>query len=114
VDIAPLFTHWQLPPIFAQLREVLGRRDGPSRSHRAFVQVLRLLEDHPLPEVATVLTQWLQRHPDQVDVGAIRLAVERRRLSDTEAVGSWPQVEVPVPDLRRFDQLLPQGEPAHA
>jgi hypothetical protein len=114
VDIAPLFTHWQLPPIFAQLREALARRDGPSRSHRAFVQVLRLLEDHPLPEVAAVLTQWLQRHPEQVDVGAIRLAVERRCLSDTATLGSWPQVEVPVPDLRRFEQLLPQGEPTHA
>lgn len=110
LDRSPAFDQWRLPAVFDRLRRVLEQRHGATAGLRQYVSVLKLLVDHPVHQVAGVVERHLAR--EQLDVGAVRLEVERGRLGEATSL-TMPHIDVPLPDLRRFDQLLRQGEPSH-
>ena len=112
LDQARCYREWQLPPAFGQLREALELRHGPRAGRRLFIGVLQLLVEHPQELVSQTVERHLAR--GDLDTGALRLAVERRRLTEHAPLAPFPQVEVPLPDLRRFDQLLYPGGTIHA
>lgn len=111
LDHARVFREWRLPAAFDQLRTALEQRHGPVAGRRHYVGVLRLLLDHSVDEVATIVARHVVR--GNLDTGALRLEVERGRLATIHST-LIPEVNVPLPDLRQFDQLLRQGEPTHA
>lgn len=109
LDHAPVLRDWQLPESFLRLRQALERRHGPRTGARHYIRVLQLLVEHPLEQVEGAVATCLRRD----EWHAERIAAEARRLSGM--VGVLPvtplcQVQVPRPDLGRFDQLLSQGE----
>ena len=51
LDHAPVLRDWQLPESFAQLRQALEQRHGPTAGARQYIRVLQLLAEHPLERV---------------------------------------------------------------
>jgi len=130
LDHAPVYRDWRLPASFLQFREILEKSHGTWQGSRQFVRVLQLLRRHPLEGVSQVLTDCLAREPEALQATTVIEQVERLlgRNSALDAAGACqlpehvPTVEVPRPDLKRFDQLLLScadphpvpGEPCHA
>lgn len=114
LDHTDIYRDWLLPAAFAQLRDALELRHGERAGLRLFIGVLQLLVEHSLDDVTRVVRHAVARA--NFDTGAIRLALERhcRPAREPGPLASLAQVEVPLPDLRLFDQLLRQGEPSHA
>jgi transposase len=116
LDHANVFRHWQLPAVFEELRRDLERQHGPRRGVKHYVRVLHLLHDHALDHVQRVVE--VSRGPAGFDVETLLLRVRRTQpsaaaatplnLSDrAEAVRA---VQVPLPDVQKFDQLLSSKE----
>jgi len=59
LDQAAPLADWILPPIFLTLRHLLEGRMGKA-GKREYVQVLRLLENFPLPDVDAAIQQAVQ------------------------------------------------------
>jgi hypothetical protein len=112
-DHAPVFRDWELPPCFAEPRAapegLHGRMGGPRR----FVRVLQLMSEHPLTRVGQAVAACLREHLP----GAGAVIQRTRSLAAVEAVTrggaapapdapAIPPVQVPLPDLGRFDALL--------
>jgi transposase len=128
LDHAPVYRDWQLPAAFAELRQTLEQRLGPRTGARHFIRVLQLLAGHPLARVEQAILMCRGRGAP--DATAIIDQVERlaragsapidigMSLSDTwmsPDVATLSALQVPVPDLTRFNCLLsccPQGDPA--
>ncbi len=128
LDHAPVYRDWQLPPAFAELRRCLERQFGQRAGARQFIRVLQLLARHPLARVEQAIGRCRGGGAD-----AAAVAAEVERLTRDAAVPSdigtslndMPMstdaarlagVHVPVPDLNRFNRLLPQtskGDPVH-
>jgi transposase len=109
LDHAPVLRDWHLPEAFAQLRQALEQRHGPSSGGRHYVRVLQLLAEQPLEQVQRAVETCQRRG----EVHAERIGAEARRLRDVATpapVTPLCQFQVPRPDLGRFDQLLSQGE----
>jgi transposase len=109
LDHSPVFRDWDLPGCFAALRVALEERHGALPGSRRFVQVLRLLGEHPMSRVRQAIEACTR---DQL-YSAEAVAQRTRSLAATAAAGGTcpeapaaPRVEVPLPDLGRFDQLL--------
>jgi hypothetical protein len=113
LDHAPVFRDWKLPACFADFRAELERLHGKMSGSRRFVLVLQLLGEHPMARVSRAI-EACQR--DQLpsaeaviqrtrSLAAIEAAT-RGGVTTTSDVPSAPQVQVPRPDLSRFDQLL--------
>jgi transposase len=108
LDHAPVLRDWQLPESFTRLRLVLEQRHGPTAGARHYVRVLQLLAEHALEQVQSAVETCLRRN----ELHAERIGAEVRRLTDVAGplpVTTLCQVQVPRPDLGRFDQLLSQG-----
>ena len=110
---------WKLPACFAEFRtelEATPRRD--SRRGR-FVRVLQLLPDHPLARVRQAVEAC--RREQLISAEAViqrthTLAAfesqARRSPPWTTELHTVPQVQVPLPDLSRFNHLLDEpGQP---
>lgn len=121
LDHAKVYRDWRLPAEFALLREALQQRHGPQAGARQYVRVLQLLAQHPVRRVQQAIERC--RTPDEVH--ADRIIQHTRRLAqgaieEPACLEGWDRwdpalaVRVGPPDLGRFDQLLNQGEPAHA
>jgi Mu transposase-like protein len=109
LDHAPVLRDWQLPEAFLRLRQALETRHGPRAGARHYVRVLQLLVEHPIEHVEGAVETCLRRD----EWHAERIAAEARRLSGVAGVSPVTppcQLQVPRPDLGRFDQLLSQGE----
>lgn len=117
LDHAPVFRDWKLPACFAAFREDLEGIHGNMPGSRRFTQVLQLLGEHPMSRVSQAIEACRrdQLHSAEAVIQRTRslAAIEASKRhkdvdSETPAV---PRVDVPLPDLKRFDQLL--SVPAH-
>jgi transposase len=117
LDHAPVFRDWELPACFAELRAALEASHGQQGGSRRFARVLQLMNDHPMTRVGRAIDACLREHL----VSAEAVILRTRTLAATEAAACArpmtpgttpmvPQVQVPMPDLSRFDLLL--GGPA--
>jgi transposase len=116
LDHANVYRHWQLPAVFAELRTCLEQQHGATAGARQFIRVLQLLAEHPVPRLQRAIE--LSRVGGDYEVDAIiqrtRRAAERDDLTTTEVCQTVvTAVQVPLPNLRQFDQLLSQ-EVTHA
>jgi hypothetical protein len=116
LDHTDVFRSWQLPACFEQLRTDLEWKHGPRAGARQYVRVLQLLAEHPVERIEQAIQRC--RSADDLRVEEIARQVERLRQSSwdkpqalTEGPDALRAVQVPRPDLNRFDLLLSQGEP---
>jgi transposase len=112
LDHAPVFRDWKLPACFGGFRGELEGLHGAMSGARRFVQVLQLLGEHPMSRVSQAIEACQRDHLYSAEVviqrtrslAAIEAAKHRTEVdSETPAA---PQVNVPLPDLNRFDQLM--------
>ncbi len=117
LDHSKVYRDWRLPADFAELRQSLEAVCGPLAGGRQYIRVLQLLAQHPIERVQRAMRQSAE------PVSADRIIQQTFCLAEREAaaapldgvdrnVPGW-DVSVPMPDLRRFDQLLSQGEQAY-
>jgi transposase len=113
LDCAPVFRDWRLPASFAELRVALEGRHGPLAGSRQFVRVLQLLAEHPARRVAHAIELCKIEHVIEVEVIVQRtrsLAAEEAGRSapaaSPEVMTGIPGIQVPRPDLSRFDRFL--------
>jgi hypothetical protein len=105
---------WHLPESFTRLRETLEQQHGATAGARQYIRVLQLLAEHPLARVQQAVETCQNTDGAQAE----RIAAIVQRLADKDAgvplsLGtSKEDVQVPRPDLGRFDELLTQGEEA--
>jgi len=112
LDHANVFRDWQLPPLFAQVRKSLEQRLGPQSGTRQFVRILQLLAEHPVARVVRALE--LNHSERGYDVEAVLRCVRRLAENGDPATSSLPaehgpalpNVQVIMPNLRQFDELL--------
>jgi transposase len=112
LDHAPVMRDWRLPESFTQLRQRLEQRHGATAGARQYIRVLQLLAEHPLKRVQQAVEAC--KSPEETQ--AERIAAMVQRLAEKDAgvpvsLGTAMQdVQVPRPDLGRFDELLKEGE----
>ena len=112
LDHAPVMRDWRLPASFTQMRQLLEQRHGATAGARQYIRVLQLLAEHPLARVQ----QAVEACKGSEGAQAERIAVMVQRLADRDAgvpvsLGTASEhIQVPRPDLGRFDELLEQGE----
>jgi transposase len=113
LDHAPVFRDWVLPACFADLRGRLERQHGPSAGARHYARVLQLLTEHPMTRLSTAIETCIRERLDTADAVIRRTkaiasieAAKRPGPPTTTAPHLSMPVDVPPPDLSRFDQLL--------
>lgn len=115
LDHANVFRRWDLPAVFGALRKALEKQHGSTTGARQFIRVLQLLGRHPLARVQRVIEMSRTLTGFQ-HVEAILQRVERCASSDAVTVADAVDlshchtyvsaVQVPLPNLRQFNQLL--------
>ena len=117
LDHANVFRRWQLPAVFDELRKALERQHGPSYGSKHYIRVLQLLPEHAQEQVQCAIEQ--SRTQAGFDVEAILQRVRQRRSGGVAPatsldLSSQPAavraVQVPLPDVSRFNQFLSTGE----
>jgi transposase len=112
LDHAPVFRDWKLPKCFTEMRAELERIHGAMSGARRFVRVLQLLGEHSMTLVAQAIEACQRDHLHSAEAVIQRTrslaAIEAMKrdvatLTDERAA---PRVDVPLPDLSRFNQLL--------
>jgi transposase len=121
LDHAPVYRHWQLPEVFAELRQALEQRHGGPAGARQYVRVLQLLAAHPVERVRQAIEG--SRQPGGWEVERVLRLTERLadqgggspsiKDSDSHLMTPLGHIRVPEPDLGRFNQLLEQGGKPH-
>jgi transposase len=113
LDHAPVFRDWKLPACFADFRAALEDHHGAAGGSRRFVRVLQLLGEHPLTRVHQAVEDCRRACLESAEA-----VLERTRaLAAIEAAARGgatpppepspiPHVQVPLPDLSRFNLLL--------
>ena len=119
LDHAPVYRDWRLPAAFTELRHHFEHKLGSHAGARQFVRVLQLLAEHPVERVR----QAIRACQPAVEAESIirRTHQLARRTScdtalppsDAPVFGAWPDVQVPLPELDQFNQLLTSGAPDH-
>jgi transposase len=113
LDHAPVFRAWRLPACFTDFRARLERRYGLGAGARQYARVLQLLAEHPVTRLRTAIENCLREQIDTADavirrtrsLAAIEAAGRPGPRAPSEPVGP-ARVDVPLPDLGRFNQLL--------
>jgi transposase len=111
LDHAPVMRDWKLPGSFTLLREALEQRHGPTAGARQYIRVLQLLAEHPLARVQRAVeacSDLGQAQAERIAQMVVRLA-ERDAGVPGSLGTATPELQVPRPDLGRFDQLLEDG-----
>jgi hypothetical protein len=112
LDHAPVFRDWKLPACFGEFRGELEGLHGAMSGSRRFVQVLQLMGEHPMSRVTQAIEACRrdQLHSAEAVIQRTRsLAALEAAKHQTEVHSETPaatRVNVPLPDLSRFDQLL--------
>ena len=113
LDHAPVFRDWTLPACFADFYATLQGHHGAAGGSRRFVRVLQLLGEHPLARVQQAVEECRRAHLDSAEAViqrtrtlAASAAAMRGGATPPPESSLVPHVEVPLPDLSRFDQLL--------
>jgi len=120
LDHSKVYRDWHLPAEFAELRQSLEERHGALSSGRQYIRVLQLLAQHPIERVQRAIRFCRSSEA----LGADRIIQHTFRLAECDAGRQAPledadhkdplmTVQVRMPDLRHFDQLLSQGEQAY-
>jgi transposase len=111
LDHAPVMRDWKLPGSFTLLRETLEQRHGRTAGARQYIRVLQLLAEHPLARVQQAVEACTS--PEQAHAERIAQMVQRLAERDAGVPASLgtatPEIQVPRPDLGRFDELLKDG-----
>jgi hypothetical protein len=113
LDHAPVLRGWQLPAVFAAVRQALERQHGPRAGCRQYVRVLQLLGDHPSERVQAAVEGCLGQEAltaERIRAATERLAAAGGAATDGDGVTPLSRYQVPRPDLGRFNQLLSQGD----
>jgi hypothetical protein len=117
LDHAPVFRDWSLPACFADFRGRLERQHGPAAGARQYARVLQLLTEHPLMRLSTAIETCVSEQLDTADAVIRRTraiaAIEAAKRPGPQALAESShstRVEVPLPDLNRFNQLLGGGD----
>jgi transposase len=116
LDHSPTFRDWALPACFADFRAALEQLHGATAGSRRFVRVLQLLGEHPLARVRQSVEECRREHL----INSEAVIQRTRSLAAIEAMTRGPApsvlsssttaaIQVPLPDLGRFDQLLGGG-----
>jgi transposase len=113
LDHAPVFRDWKLPACFTDLRTELERIHGAMGGSRRFVRVLQLLGEHPMTRVTGAIEPCLREHLHSAEAVIQRTrtlaAIEATKRPAVASPFDEPvatRVDVPLPDLGRFNQLL--------
>jgi transposase len=118
LDHSPVFRDWSLPACFAAFRTALEELHGAMAGARRFVRVLQLLGEHPLARVHKAIEECIFKYIIDADAVIQRtrsLAAIEGMTRGAAALNSAPSdplsdapagIQVPLPDLGRFDQLL--------
>lgn len=116
LDHTDVFRGWQLPSCFEQLRAELEADLGARTGARHYVRVLQLLAQHSVERLEQAIVGC--RTTGRRRVEAILAHVERLHAASwdspdelVEASDVLRAVQVPRPDLNRFDLLLSPREP---
>jgi hypothetical protein len=115
LDHAPVYRDWKLPPLFLELRHALEARHGPFAGCRQFVRVILLLNDHPQECVERAIRGATAGEAVSADAIIIRthhLDQQSKPTCVSDLPSTLSAVQVPAPDLRRFNQFLSWGDPA--
>lgn len=111
LDHANVFTAWQLPPGFQQLRENLEHVHGPRTGTRQYIRVLQLLMRHPVERIERALLACHHRETFTAEIIAEKAQALAHHTAfpgaSVDVLASvLPNITVPPPNLRRFDELL--------
>jgi hypothetical protein len=113
LDHAPVFRDWKLPACFVAFRARLERQHGTGAGTRQYARVLQLLAEHPLTRLGNAIEACLREQLDTAEAVIRRTralaAIEAaKRPGPPPPSESFPptRVDVPLPDLSRFNQLL--------
>jgi hypothetical protein len=114
LDHSPVFRDWSLPACFAAFRTALEGLHGAMAGARRYVRVLQLLGEHPLARVRKSVDECMCKYIIDADVVIQRTrslaAIESMTPADPAASDTSSDapagIQVPLPDLSRFDQLL--------
>lgn len=117
LDHANVYRHWQLPPVFTELRGDLERQHGAQAGARQFIRVLQLLAEHSVEAVqrAIEISRSSGGHRVEAILEHVRrgAAVVANASADIDLSGLPAAVRglrVPPPNLRQFDSLLSREE----
>jgi hypothetical protein len=119
LDHSDVFRNWQLPACFIELRELLENRHGPFAGARQYIRILQLLAEHPLKRIQKSVQLCIANsviNAEMIISRVNRLAQSHRFTEPAEPDLKCCQIQVPRPDLSRFDQYLTvnKGEPSYA
>jgi transposase len=113
LDHTPVYRDWKLPACFAAFRAALEAHHGAEPGARRFVRVLQLLSEHPLDRVQRAVEACQRDHLTSAEAVIERTrsfaSAELPARPSTPVVADMaaaPWVDVPSPDLNRFNQLL--------
>jgi hypothetical protein len=120
LDHTPVYRDWKLPASFATLRAALEAHHGAEPGARRFVRVLQLLGEHPLDRVQRAVEACQRDHLISADAvierarsfAAAELRARPGAPAAPDAIAA-PWVEVPLPDLSRFNALLNHATTPH-
>jgi hypothetical protein len=101
-----LFAELKLPAVFDQLRQHLESQWGRREGKRQYIQTLQLLGTYAQDQLAAAIEASLQTFQLRSSVIRLRLENQTGRCDGAGQVHPRPIVEVPLPDLGRFNQLL--------
>jgi len=123
LDHVPAMRDWKLPESFECLRRSLNELHGPRTGNRHYIRVLQLLMRHPATYIDRAIGMLM--HKPTITAERISQLADQLTQRDDAAPSSIPveqqneavrRVQVPMPDLRRFDRLLSanscEGEPS--
>jgi len=108
LDHSNVFRNGPLPACFTELRELLEQRHGPFAAARQYIRVLQLLAEHPAERIQRAIEQCRSKtslHADLIIQQTRHLAQQHPMPVEVDLpVAALRQVQVPPPDLSRFDQ----------
>ncbi len=127
LDHVPAMRDWKLPEAFERLRHTFKDQLGPRTGDRHYIRGLQLLMRHPAARIDRAIGMLIHRPAitaEQISLLVDRLAQggnvqcdnstsNNNEESSTDLTDLQQQneavrrVQVPMPDLRRFDRLLP-------
>jgi len=121
LDHTAVFKNWTLPAVFGELRERLETRHGPFDGARQFARVLQLLGKNPITRVTRAIESC--RDDGCLTADLITQRTARLRLRESHSpdgssqsspeAESLPSVNVPLPNLKCFDNFLQTGDLNH-
>jgi hypothetical protein len=118
LDHSDVFRNWQLPACFIELRALLENRHGPFAGARQYIRILQLLAEHPVKRIQKGVQLCMANsivNAEMIINRVNRLARSQQSTEPAEPDLSCYRIQVPKPDLSRFDQYLTvnQGEASY-